>query len=51
MQNDSLTYVGEEPDIRALAKAYDQSTLELESYFQLCRNAYDDRRNWWPGKI
>jgi len=50
MQNDSLTYVGKEPDIRALAKAYDQSTLELESYFQLCRNAYDDRRNWWPGK-
>lgn len=50
MQNDSLTYVGKKPDIGALAKAYDQSTLELESYFQLCRNAYDDRRNWWPGK-
>ena len=50
MQNDSLTYVGPKPDIRALVKAYNQSTLELESYFQLCRSAYDDRRNWWPGK-
>ena len=46
----SLTYVGKEPNIQALNKAYDQTTNELESYFDQCRNNYDDRRNFWPGK-
>jgi ribosomal protein S8 len=54
MQSDSvsnsLTYVSGEPDINSLRYAYDQSVLELESYFDLCRNSYDDRRNYWPGK-
>ena len=54
MKNDSisesLTYVGDKPDIKSLRYSYDQSTNELESYFDLCRNSYDDRRNWWPGK-
>ena len=47
---DSLTYVSDEPDINSLRYAYDQSVLELESYFDLCRDSYDDRRNYWPGK-
>ena len=54
MQSDSvsnsLTYVSGEPDINSLRYAYDQSVLELESYFDLCRDSYDDRRNYWPGK-
>ena len=54
MQSDSvsnsLTYVSDEPDINSLRYAYDQSVLELESYFDLCRESYDDRRNYWPGK-
>lgn len=54
MQSDSvsnsLTYVSDEPDINSLRYAYDQSVLELESYFDLCRDSYDDRRNYWPGK-
>jgi len=54
MQSDSiseaLTYVGKEPDIKTLRYAYEQTTVELESYFDLCRTSYDDRRNWWAGK-
>jgi len=48
--SESLTYVGEEPDINTLRYAYEQTTVELESYFDLCRTSYDDRRNWWAGK-
>ena len=54
MQNKStfeaLTYVDATPDISALRSAYEQTVNELESYFDLCRTSYDDRRNWWPGK-
>jgi len=54
MQSDSiseaLTYKEKEPDINTLRYAYDQTTVELEAYFDLCRTSYDDRRNWWPGK-
>jgi ribosomal protein S8 len=48
--SESLTYVGKEPDIKTLRYAYDQTTVELEAYFDLCRTSYDDRRNWWAGK-
>ena len=48
--SESLTYVSAEPDIESLRYAYDQSTVELEAYFDLCRESYDERRNWWPGK-
>ncbi len=48
--SEALTYVGKEPDIKTLCYAYDQTVMELESYFDLCRNSYDDRRNMWPGK-
>ena len=54
MQSDSiseaLTYVGKEPDIKTLRYAYDETVVELEAYFDLCRTSYDDRRNWWAGK-
>ena len=48
--SESLTYVGEEPDINTLRSAYDETVIELEAYFDLCRTSYDDRRNWWAGK-
>lgn len=48
--SESLTYVGDEPDIKTLRYAYDQTVTELEAYFDLCRTSYDDRRNWWAGK-
>ena len=48
--SESLTYVQDEPDIKTLRYAYDQTVTELESYFDLCRTSYDDRRNYWPGK-
>ena len=45
-----MTYVQDEPDIKTLRYAYDQTVTELESYFDLCSTSYDDRRNFWPGK-
>lgn len=46
----ALTYVGQDPSVKTLRYAYDQTVIELSSYFDLCRTSYDDRRNWWPGK-
>jgi len=48
--SEALTYLSDEPDIKTLNYAYDQTVTELEAYFDLCRTSYDDRRNWWPGK-
>jgi len=48
--SNALTYVEKEPDVKTLRHAYDQTVTELESYFDLCRTSYDDRRNFWPGK-
>ena len=48
--SEALTYVTDEPDVNTLRYAYEQTITELESYFDLCRTSYDDRRNWWPGK-
>ena len=48
--SEALTYLSKEPDVGALRNAYDQTVTELESYFDQCRNSYDDRRNFWPGK-
>tara|TARA_R100001126_G_scaffold51839_1_gene29299 strand:+ start:849 stop:2942 length:2094 start_codon:yes stop_codon:yes gene_type:complete len=54
MQNEdyskAITYVGKKPDIEALRQAYQTTDNELQSYYDLCRTSYDDRRNWWPGK-
>jgi hypothetical protein len=48
--SEALTYLSDKPDIRTLNYAYDQTVTELEGYFDLCRDSYDDRRNLWPGK-
>ena len=48
--SEELTYVGKEPGVQALRQAYNQTLNELDSYFDLCRTSYDDRRNEWPGK-
>ena len=49
MQNNNiskaLTYVSDEPDIKTLRFAYEETVTELEGYFDLCRTSYDDRRN------
>jgi len=47
---EALTYFDKEPDVQALASAYATTTTELSAYFDLCRNSYDERRNYWPGK-
>lgn len=48
--SEAVTYVQKTPNINALRHAYEGTKNELESYFDLCRTSYDDRRNWWPGK-
>jgi hypothetical protein len=48
--NEALTYVEKTPDVLSLKKAYDNTLNELQSYFDQCRQNYDDRRNYWPGK-
>tara|TARA_R110000765_G_scaffold3045_5_gene9560 strand:+ start:2971 stop:5070 length:2100 start_codon:yes stop_codon:yes gene_type:complete len=47
---EGLTYVSKEPSVGTLRNAYSQTVLDLEGYFDLCRNSYDDRRNEWAGK-
>ena len=48
--SESLTYVSDEPNIEHLRYAYEQTVNELEPYFDLCRDSYDNRRNYWAGK-
>lgn len=46
----SLVYKDDEPDIGELAEAYSSALLDLDEYFQTCQTSYDVRRNIWPGK-
>ncbi len=48
--SESLTYISDEPNINHLRHAYEQTVNELEPYFDLCRDSYDSRRNYWGGK-
>lgn len=47
---EGLTYVSKEPSVETLRNAYSETVIDLEGYFNLCRNSYDDRRNDWAGK-
>lgn len=47
---EGLTYVSKEPNVETLRNAYSETVIDLEGYFDLCRNSYDDRRNDWAGK-
>lgn len=49
-KSDALTYFRGTPDVRSIRNAYDQTIQELESYFDVCREAFDERNNFWPGK-
>ncbi len=49
-QMKGLAYAGPEPAVETLKNAYATSLSDLESYFQLCRCSYDDRRNHWSDK-
>lgn len=48
--SEAMTYYTGEPDVKALSRAYNETVIDLEYYFDLCRSSYDERRNWWPGK-
>ena len=48
--SESLTYTSKEPNVQNLRYAYEQTINELEPYFDLCRDSYDNRRNYWNGK-
>ena len=49
-QEKSLTFASKEPNVMVLQKACDNTLVDLEAYFQQCRQSYDDRNNIWPGK-
>jgi len=48
--NDELIYASDEPDINALADAYNTTLGDLDTYFDTCLRSYNDRRNIWDGK-
>ena len=48
--SETLTYHSGKPNIDHLRNAYEQTVNELEPYFDLCRDSYDNRRNYWAGK-
>jgi len=50
MEDESLIYLDKEPDIGALANAYDTCLVDLDYYFESCLRSYNDRRNIWDGK-
>lgn len=47
---DSAVFHTREPDIEALRSAYDSSLVDNAGYFDVCRQSYNERRCWWPGK-
>lgn len=47
---ESLTYVGDEPDVLALKDAYEQTINDLGWYLDSTRDSFNYRRNIWPGK-
>jgi len=49
-EHEALTYKLKEPNVLLLKKAYDTTLNELQGYLDQCRQNYDDRRNYWPGK-
>lgn len=49
-EDSPLTYVQDKPDVLALISAYESTLFDSEQYSQHCREAYDARRNMWPGK-
>jgi len=50
IEDEALVYAEKEPDIGALADAYDTCLSDLDYYFESCLRSYNDRRNIWDGK-
>ena len=49
-ESEALTFTSEKPDVMALRSAYERTADDLEFYFEKTQEAYDSRRNIWPGK-
>lgn len=49
-QDEAMIYTEYGPDVKALTDAYNESLLDLDSYFNACVRSYNDRRNIWEGK-
>ena len=50
MEDEAMIYLDKEPDVGALASAYDDCLINLDYYFESCLRSYNDRRNIWDGK-
>jgi hypothetical protein len=46
----SMIYVPSEPDVQALATAYERTVGDLSWYLDSTRDSYNLRRSIWPGK-
>lgn len=49
-EQEALTFTSETPNVEALRSAYERTADDLEFYFEKTQQAYDARRNIWPGK-
>lgn len=49
-QDEAMIYSESGPDVKALTDAYNESLLDLDSYFNACVRSFNDRRNIWEGK-
>ena len=50
MQDSTIYYAGDEPEVGALRTSYQQCLTGLDFYFEQAHDAYNDRRCLWPGK-
>jgi len=48
--NESLVIATDKPDVLAIRAAFERTADDLQFYSNRCREAYDARRNIWPGK-
>lgn len=46
----AIIYRSDEPPTKELTHAYEDTIRELGTYFDLCRESYEDRHSWWPGQ-
>jgi hypothetical protein len=48
---EDLTYADKEPEVEVLVRAYDETTNNLQFYYDLCTLSYEERHNSWAGRL
>lgn len=47
---EGLAYASDAPDVQAISTIYEQDLANHSGYADQCRDARNQRVNWWPGK-